>query len=197
MEQRRDKESSSNFVHRKLLLSPCLVLFYNAQDFPVKGLVPYSLFCTRLQSGSSPEDAPTENGACNFKVLSKSGEETLVENGRAPGHGIMSSSDESGYSRVLSLSLSRENETTSSTGAPSHFRIIFHPPNTRLIGCFVTRFRDRLIIRLLLFLSSRKFSPRIYSNYTMLEVVEHFLSKSSYLVSRESKQLIPRSRNFE
>lgn len=105
MEQRRDKESSSNFVHRKLLLSPCLVLFYNAQDFPVKGLVPYSLFCTRLQSGSSPEDAPTENGACNFKVLSKSGEETLVENGRAPGHGIMSSSDESGYSRALSLSL--------------------------------------------------------------------------------------------
>lgn len=163
----------------------------------MKGLVPYSLFCTRLQSGSSPEDAPTENGACNFKVLSKSGEETLVENGRAPGHGIMSSSDESGYSRALSLSLSRENETTSSTGAPSHFRIIFHPPNTWLIGCFVTRFRDRLIIRLLLFLSSRKFSPRIYSNYTMLEVVEHFLSKSSYLVSRESKQLIPRSRNFE
>lgn len=103
----------------------------------------------------SRRSAPTENAACNFKVLSKSGEETLGVH-----HGIMSSSDELGYSRafpLLSFSLSWKRDHLFNS---SYFRIIFHPPNARLIGCFVTRFRDRLITRLVFFLLLVEIFPK-------------------------------------
>ena len=105
----------------------------------------------------SRRSAPTENAACNFKVLSKSGEETLVENGRAPRYnelvrwiGLFSNVHSS-----LSLSWKRDHLFNS-----SYFRIIFHPPNARLIGCFVTRFRDRLITRLVFFLLLVEIFPK-------------------------------------
>lgn len=108
----------------------------------------------------SRRSAPTENAACNFKVLSKSGEETLVENGRASRYNELVRWIGLFSSVPSSLFLSWKQNHLFNRHSPSYFRIIFHPPNARLIGCFVTRFRDRLITRLVFFLLLVEIFPK-------------------------------------
>lgn len=66
-------------------------------------------------------------------------------------------------STSLSLSLFRENETTSLT--LPYLRIIFHYlPNTRLIGCFVTRFKLVFLCPLLVKISSNIFQQIVLAH---------------------------------